>query len=48
MSHPGIGLMRALARLPLPWLRALGGEPEVGPMAAGVPINDDQFYDEDD
>ena len=25
MSHPGIGLMRALARLPLPWLRALGG-----------------------
>jgi len=25
VSHPGIGLMRALARLPLPWLRALGG-----------------------
>ena len=24
MRHPGIGLMRALARLPLPWLRALG------------------------
>jgi hypothetical protein len=43
--------MAVLARFPgaeIVDVRATGGEPASGPVPIDMPMNDDQFFDEDD